>query len=184
MRCSACVLQVVYMTECVFVLSPRGPVCLCCLCGESVFSGGQWRLQLPLPSHTALHEGLPLPVCCHHPLHPHWNNWVILSFCCFHIGVFEFNKHITKKVWKMSRINCHMVCLLKDPAVSRPEESSQERYSILIWREAESRKLSETSEFILGSVDKVSSSDTKTSILSICDALRDFWWIFERWEFN
>lgn len=70
--------------DCVFVLSPRGPVRLCCLCRESMFPGGQWRLQLPLPSHTALHEGLPLPVCCHHPLHSRWNNWVILllSYWC------------------------------------------------------------------------------------------------------
>uniref|UniRef100_A0A8D3B730 Proton-coupled folate transporter n=1 Tax=Scophthalmus maximus TaxID=52904 RepID=A0A8D3B730_SCOMX len=52
----------------------RCPVCLCCLCGELVFSGGKWYLQLSLPSHAALHEGLYLPFCCRHPLHPRWNN--------------------------------------------------------------------------------------------------------------
>lgn len=64
--------------NCVFVVSSRCPVCLCCLCGEPMFSGGKWCLQLALPSHPALHEGLSLPLCCHHPPHPSWNNWVRL----------------------------------------------------------------------------------------------------------
>lgn len=62
------------------VLRFRGPVCLCCLCGESMFPCGQQPLQLPLSSLAAFHEGLPIPVCCHHPPHPCWNNCVSRCF--------------------------------------------------------------------------------------------------------
>lgn len=66
------------VTGCVCVLFLRCPVCICCLCGELVLSGGQRCFQLPLPSNPALHEGIPFPLCCYHPLHPSWNNRVSL----------------------------------------------------------------------------------------------------------
>lgn len=72
---TACVLQVVN----IIVLCPRCSVFRCCLCGEFMFPGGQWHLQLPLPSHTAHHAGLPLSSCCYHALHSRWNNWVSVA---------------------------------------------------------------------------------------------------------
>lgn len=68
------------------LLSSRCSFCLRCLCGDLVFSCGQWNLQLSLSSHASLHEGLHLPVCCHPPPNPCWNYWVIHFF----LSVFAF----------------------------------------------------------------------------------------------
>ena len=54
----------------------RCPVCLGCLCGGLVFSGGKRPLQFHLPSHAAPPQGLPLPLRCHPPPHPCWNHRV------------------------------------------------------------------------------------------------------------
>lgn len=61
-------------------LVPRGPVCLCRLCGELMLPRRQQHLQLPLSSLATFHEGLSILVCCLHSLHPCWNNWVSLLF--------------------------------------------------------------------------------------------------------
>lgn len=61
----------------------RGFICICGLCGGTLFPGVERSLQLPLPCYPAHHEGLSIPLWCHSPLNSHCYHWV-RQFMLFH----------------------------------------------------------------------------------------------------
>lgn len=61
----------------------RGFICICGLCGGTLFPGVERSLQLPLPCYPAHHEGLSIPLWCHSPLNSRCYHWV-RQFILFH----------------------------------------------------------------------------------------------------
>lgn len=77
----------------------RCPVCHCWLCEGLVFSGEQWLLQHSLPSHSALHEGILLPLFCLHPTGSQWHYWVSLNTTTLPwVFLFYFFKCVSNNV--------------------------------------------------------------------------------------